>query len=124
MSKAAKAASSSSGGESWASGDESVSRYVAKFRPLVEVGSGRRVEMALVLGDRFVRESLGGFGVICCLWLKGRGFRSWIAERGGGLVEARCRRWRRGLGLRVGLGDSVGNGVVVLVSWRDLMLCL
>jgi hypothetical protein len=36
----------------------------------------------------------------------------------------RCKRWRRGLELRVWLGDFEGNGVVVLVSWRCLMLFL
>jgi len=89
----------------------------------VGAGSGMRVGMPLALGGRFVRGFRGGPGALCCLWLKGRGFRSWSAERGGGRVGERCRRWPRGLGLRVEWGDFGVCGVVVLGSWRCLMLC-
>jgi len=77
--------------------------------------------MGLAQGDRFVREFLGGLAVLCCLWLRDRGFRSWSGGRGGGRVGERCKRWRRGLEVRVGLGGSEVCGVVVLVSWTCLI---
>ena len=80
--------------------------------------------MPLAQGGRFVRACLGGFAALCYLWLRDREFRSWSAERGGGRVGARCRRWRHGLGLRVGLGGFEGNGVVVLGKRRCLILRL
>jgi len=90
----------------------------------VGAGSGRRVELRSAQGGRSVRECPGEFVVLCFLWLKGRGSRSWSAERGGELVGERYRRWRRGLELRVGLGGFEGNGVVVLGKRRCLILRL
>jgi hypothetical protein len=89
----------------------------------VGAGSGRRVGRRSAQGGQFVRGCPGGFGVLCFLWLRDRGSRSWNVEHGGGRVEEKCRRWRRGLGLRVGLAEFEVCNVVVRVSWKCLMLC-
>jgi hypothetical protein len=95
-------------------------RLLGSSRWCVGAGNGRRVELRSAQGGRFVRECPGEFVVLCFLWLKGRGSRSWSAERGGELVGER----RRGLELRVGLGGFEDNGVVVLGKRRCLILRL